>query len=121
MMTLIWLACVLTTWTPASGLVAGYHTETRALNEGWVRGPDVEFQYVVCVPEKYVPTEFRVRGFDAAGAAGEWSNPLHLKRVHDFDGAENDGVVGFADFGKFISAFGYQHLPSGRVVTKPSP
>ncbi len=121
MMTLIWLACVLTTWTPSSGMPDGYRTETRELDGSWVRGADVASnRYVVCVPNKYLPTEFRVAGFNEDGD-GVWSDPLILKRVHNFDGVGTDGMVGFDDFGKFINAFGYRHLPGGMVVEPTRP
>ena len=113
MMTLIWLACVMTTWTPASGAPDGYHTELAG-----VPGPDVATnEYIVCIPEEYVPTELRVQGFNADGS-GPWSHPLLLKRVHDFDAGEDDGVVGWPDFGKFITAFGDRYKPNGVVIRK---
>ena len=105
--TLIWIACVATTWTPSTGEPLGYHTEIAG-----VRGPDVETnRYVVCLPEKRVPTALRVQGFNATGA-GPWSDPLTLERVHDFDHT-GDGSVGMADFGACVGAYGCRYLPGG--------
>lgn len=108
--TLIWLACVATMWTPSIGVLDGYHTEIAG-----VPGPDVATnQFEICLPEKYTPTTLRVQAFNYTGA-GEWSDPMTLERVHDFD-ADGDGIAGFGDFGKFIAAFGCRYQASGLVT-----
>ena len=113
MPTLIWLACVATAWTAASGPVVGYHVKL-----GEALQPDVAaVQSEVCIPEKYTPTELRVQGFDAAGNVGEWSDPFVLERVHDFD-SDGDGILGIDDFARLYRDFGIRYLPSGVAVRR---
>ena len=100
-MTSIWLACVLVAWPASTGTFVGYHTEIN----GEV-GPDVTAaEHLVCVVDKYIESMFRVQAFAADGKTGEWSDPLPLVRVHNFDANEN-GVSDVLDFGRFVGDFG---------------
>ncbi len=105
--TLIWLVCVLTTWTPASGMVDGYQAATNVMfSSDYVFDLDVpENTYQLCLDNKYEVVEFAVRGFDGSSVFGPWSDPGVFQLVHDFD-FDGSGVVGFPDFGMFVSLFG---------------
>jgi len=99
---LIWLSCVPILWLSSSGPVAGYHVDV-----GGTAHDVVDASGVACVTEKYTPTYVAVQAFSALGDTSVWSDSLMLERVHDFDSDDN-GSVGFADFGAFSGAYGTQ-------------
>lgn len=109
-MTQIWIECIPILWLAASGLVDGYHVEVN----GEVVADTPEPAYELCIEQKYTLVTVRVQGFNSAGA-GEWSEPLEVSRVHNFD-ANDTGVADFKDFGFFIQDFGTCYQPNG--ITK---
>lgn len=75
-MTNVLLACSQLAWTIATGSVAGYDVEIdSAIHQ--VPGPSSE----ACLPVANQPHQIRVRGFDAAGVRGPWSDALTLQWV----------------------------------------
>jgi len=106
-MTQIWVECITTLWLIASGPVLGYHVEI----DGQLVAETSEAVYELCIEEKYQLTTMRVQGFNET-TVGEWSDPLEISRVHNFD-ANDSGVSDFSDFGQFVRDFGMCYKESG--------
>lgn len=100
-LTLIWLTCVAVAWSSSGGSVAGYHVEVGGALQADVATADA----VACVPDLYTSTVVRVQAFDDDGNSSEWSGPLDLTRVHNFD-CDGNGAAGFNEYGQFLQAFG---------------
>ena len=110
----IWLACVNFAWAPASGPVEQYQLLTReSVNITSAFVPASQSQ--ACFPRKRTDYYVLVRGIDANGAPGPWSNYAIVRRVHNQDGDAN-GVVGFSDFSLFGRAFQDRYQPNGTVT-----
>ena len=99
----IWKACVMLAWSLASGPVDRYQFEQRE-GDAIVTTSVPDTQRQACFPIKAIDYTVRVRGVDADGVAGQWSDDAIIHRVHDHD-ADGDGWVGFFDFSALVGAY----------------
>ena len=100
-------------WSLASGPVAQYQLQTREsvnITSAFVASSQNE----ACFPRKHTDYYIIVRGIDANGAPGPWSNYAIIRRDHDND-ADGNGIVGFPDFSQLVKAYLDRYLPDGTV------
>ena len=97
-MTLLYALCVIIAWIPGENTVSHdvYEDMIFAFNT-------TDTQFKACRLGYYVDTTFYVVGVNSEGT-GEPSETLTVQWVWDFD-TDEDGVIGFSDFGYFIQAF----------------
>ncbi len=103
MITTLMVACAIVAWESGEGAVAHYFHE-----DGLEAIVAFDPEMGVCRVEYGVTHIYIVQGFTANGV-GPMSDTLTVEWMFDFD-ADDDGIVGFADFGAFAAAFNVNDL-----------
>ncbi len=99
MITTLMVACAMVMWEPGENAVV-HDVYEEMIFSFTALEPEMQ----VCRPAYQVPVTYYVVGVRDEDE-GEPSDMLTVEWVPDFD-VDDDGVVGFADFGDFVAAFG---------------
>ena len=94
------MLCVVWAWLPGEG-----NTNYEFFGNDVLIGATTDTQIEACVPAYDTPVTYHVVGLNDAGDRSEPSNTITAKAVYCMD-ADQDGVVGMSDFGRFTQQFG---------------
>jgi len=99
--------CVVLMWIPGA-----HNTNYEFFEDGIMTEATREESTIRCRTTYYTPVTYWLVGLNDAGDRSENSNSLEVQWVFNFDCDEN-GSVGFTDFGALIAAFGKPPPTSG--------
>jgi len=99
-MTELIAVCIVWMWIPGAN-----NTNYEFFEDGVMTEATIEESVTRCRTAYNIPVIYWVVGLNNAGDRSENSNSIEAQWVFNFD-CDNDGAVGFLDFGAFLRSFG---------------